>query len=66
VRIGTLLYGYCGGRFGRDSYDRKRVEALGVDWVVARNEDGFPLFADCRPEELEKYSTDESAKLGDY
>ena len=43
--IGTMLYGYCGGHFGRDSYSDKRVEAVGVDWVVVRQEDGAPDFA---------------------
>lgn len=36
LRIGDVLYGYCGGSFGRDSYDDKRVEAIGSDWVVVR------------------------------
>lgn len=43
--VGTLLKGYCHGHFGRDSYDDKRVEGVGVDWVVVRNEDGKPEFA---------------------
>jgi len=37
LAVGTVLYGFCGGAFGRDSYDDKRVEAVGVDWVVARS-----------------------------
>ncbi len=40
LAVGTLLYGYCGGLFGRDSYDTKRVEAIGVDWVVVRTVEG--------------------------
>jgi len=36
LRVGDKLYGYCGGEFGRDSYGDKRVEAIGGDWVVAR------------------------------
>jgi hypothetical protein len=36
LRVGSLLYGYCGGVFGRDTAWIKRVEALGADWVVAR------------------------------
>lgn len=43
--VGTILYGYCGGYFGRDSYEDKRVEAVGVDWVVTRNADGYVEFA---------------------
>lgn len=44
--IGMILYGYCGGYFG-NSFDDKRVEAFGVDWIVVRevNDDAFPLFA---------------------
>lgn len=40
IRVGTLLRGFCHGAFGRDSYDDKRVEAIGADWVVARESDG--------------------------
>ncbi len=36
VLIGTILYGYCRGYFGRDAYDDKRIEGIGVDWIVAR------------------------------
>jgi hypothetical protein len=40
-----MLYGYCNGFFGRDSYGPKRVEAIGADWVVIREENGTPDFA---------------------
>ena len=43
--IGEMLYGFCGGYFGRDSYKNKRVEAFGVDWLVCRDEDGNIHFA---------------------
>lgn len=36
LAIGAMLHGFCGGHFGRDSYRDKRVEAVGADWVVAR------------------------------
>lgn len=42
LRVGGILYGYCGGFFGRDSYGEKRIEAIGADWVVVREEDGTP------------------------
>lgn len=45
LQIGQMLYGYCGGIFGRDSYEDKRVEAVGIDWVVVREDDGIPNFA---------------------
>jgi hypothetical protein len=45
LRVGLVLYGYCNGYFGRDSYRDKRVEAFGVDWIVAREENGTPVFA---------------------
>lgn len=45
LQIGQKLYGYCGGVFGRDSYDNKHVEAVGIDWVVVREDDGTPNFA---------------------
>lgn len=41
VEVGDVLHGYCGGWFGRDSYDCSRVEAVGPDWLVARIRDGF-------------------------
>lgn len=43
IRVGTMLYGYCGGIF-RDDYGDKRVEAIGADWIVVRNERGEPMF----------------------
>jgi hypothetical protein len=45
ILVGTILYGYCGGHFGRDSYETKRVEAVGADWVVCRDESGEIHFA---------------------
>lgn len=54
LRVGDILYGYCGGSFG-DSYGPKRIEAIGADWVVARElkTNASPLFADVSLEELE-------------
>lgn len=43
LHIGDVLVGYCGGFFGRDSYGDKRVEGIGSDWVVVR-EDGLARF----------------------
>lgn len=44
--IGTIIYGFCGGWFGRESYQDKRIEAIGADWVVAREiYSGMPFFA---------------------
>ncbi len=37
IAIGTVLYGYCGGFFGREGYGPHRVEALGADWIVVRH-----------------------------
>lgn len=55
LRIGDVLDGYCGGHFGR-TYTDKRVEAIGADWVVARDvETGKPHFADSKPEELVEF-----------
>lgn len=53
VRVGQVLKGFCGGYFGRDSYSDKLVEAVGADWVVAREGDtGTVVFAACVPEDL--------------
>jgi hypothetical protein len=41
----TIIHGYAGGAFGRDSYACRRVEAIGPDWVVTRNRYGVADFA---------------------
>lgn len=46
VQVGDTLYGFCGGAFGRDSYEDKRVEAVGKDWIVCRDNQGQVHFAD--------------------
>ena len=46
LHIGLVLKGFCNGHFGRDSYEDKRVEAIGADWLVAREvESGNVVFA---------------------
>ena len=45
IRIGTIIPGYCQGVFGRDSYEDKRVEAMGADWIVCRDSNGTIHFA---------------------
>lgn len=58
LRVGDVLYGFCGGHF-RDSYSPKRVEAIGADWIVVRDEDGRALMAEAHPEDLIEYRTPE-------
>jgi hypothetical protein len=59
LRIGSLLHGYCDGLFGRDidPNGALRVEAVGADWIVAREVmSGNPLFIAFRSAEvLENY-----------
>lgn len=55
LRVGQVLDGFCGGYFGRDSYSPKRVEAMGVDWVVVRNDEGRVECAFVEPEFLERF-----------
>lgn len=43
--VGQVLYGYCDGHFGKGNHDHKRVEAVGVDWVVARENGNQIVFA---------------------
>lgn len=38
LRVGDTLYGYCGGAFGRDSYEDKTVLHIGHDYVVVRSD----------------------------
>lgn len=44
LQVGQVIHGFAGGAFGRDSYACRRVEAIGVDWVVTRNWAGWPEF----------------------
>jgi len=44
--VGQMLYGYCGGYFGRDSYGDKRIEGFGIDWIVCRDSQGGIHFAE--------------------
>lgn len=37
---GNIIHGFAHGAFGRDSYDCRRVEAVGADWIVTRNTNG--------------------------
>jgi len=60
MRIGTIIYGFCRGEFGSDSYKKKRVEAIGSDWIVVREDDGHPNFAAVVPEELEEFTTEKA------
>jgi hypothetical protein len=45
LKLGDRLIGYCGGWFGRDSYEDKTVEAIGPDWVIVRDDSGEPWCA---------------------
>jgi hypothetical protein len=64
VLVGSKLYGYCGGVFGRDHYDDCRVEAVGAGWVVVRCENGEPDFASGPNirEELAEHTTPEEER----
>ena len=39
LRVGMVVHGFASGIFGRDSYDCRRIEAMGADWVVTRTID---------------------------
>ena len=56
LRVGDRIYGFCNGKFGRDSYENKRVEALGADWVVVRDGSGHVLLYEGSPEDLLPYT----------
>lgn len=67
LKIGQMVYGFCGGIFGREfnSYGDKRVEAVGFDWVVLRDEDGGIHFAEGNElQQLEKHTTPEEIDNG--
>lgn len=47
VKIGDKFYGRCDGYFNNEfslSNEIREVEALGEDWIVVRNSNGFPDF----------------------
>ncbi len=63
IIVGTPLYGYCGGQFGRDSYDNKRIEGVGYDWLVVRCEDGTVELASFDgPEQMKDFVAKHSHK----
>lgn len=49
VTVGSLLYGFCNGYFGHDSYGDKTVVAMGhwdgVPWIVASEHGACLVFA---------------------
>lgn len=36
INVGDILYGYCDGYFGRDSYEEKIILHFGKDYIVVR------------------------------
>lgn len=59
LRVGHTVYGYCGGLWGNDGlvYDTRRVEAIGEDWVILRDESGDAVAYWGDPESLLQYPT---------
>ena len=43
--VGTKLYGYCNGYFGRDSYEEKQIVYAGENYIVCEYNDGWPCIA---------------------
>lgn len=39
LAVGDVIHGFAHGVFGRDHYDCVRIEAVGPDWIVARDPD---------------------------
>ena len=39
-QVGTVIHGFARGAFGRDSFECRKVEAVGADWIVTRNAAG--------------------------
>ncbi len=44
LKVGKTLYGYCEGYFGHNWND-KIIEAIGRDWIVVRDSEGYILTA---------------------
>lgn len=64
LRVGQMIYGFCNGMFGRDDYHDKRVEAIGVDWVVCRHMQGVSFhYGD--PDDLLEFIDIDDANIRD-
>lgn len=37
LAVGDVIHGFAHGAFGRDHYHCVRIEAVGADWIVARD-----------------------------
>ncbi|MFG2617776.1 hypothetical protein ACGFXC_09105 [Streptomyces sp. NPDC048507] len=52
LAIGDVIHSFAYGVFGRDHYHCVRIEAVGPDWIVARDPDrddeGWPSFTSGR------------------
>ncbi|MEU1800846.1 hypothetical protein [Streptomyces sp. NPDC019937] len=63
LAIGDEIHGFAYGAFGRDHYDCVRIEAVGPDWIVARDPaaewDGLSFAAGRQPLELIQQARDE-------
>lgn len=63
IEPGDILYGYCGGAFGRDGYGPHRVIAVGRDWVLCRGGrvgcSNYAYVANGDPAELVEYLKEE-------
>jgi hypothetical protein len=63
LRVGALIPeedSYCGGAWSYYPTGDVRIEAIGADWVVARDEAGEVLFREGVPEDLLQYVKGES------
>ncbi|MEV8042430.1 hypothetical protein AB0P02_01115 [Streptomyces griseoluteus] len=41
LAVGDVIHGFAYGAFGRDHYDCVRIEAVGPDWIVARDRNPY-------------------------
>jgi uncharacterized protein YlzI (FlbEa/FlbD family) len=64
--IGKILKGFCNGHFGRDSYERKAIEAEGTDWIVVRYDTGKVDFTTFNSIEEKQIKINQWANKGEY
>lgn len=48
LAVGDVIHWFARGAFGRDHYDCVKIEAAGLDWIVARDNNGGVAFASGR------------------
>jgi hypothetical protein len=58
LKVGDVIYGFCGGEFGSSSYGPRLVIHVAPDWVVYREDARYGLWVG-NPADLVPHTTPE-------